>query len=142
MKTIALFLAAVFALAFFSGCASKSGQSDGPYLPQDTTKYTVESTEKFVLMDRAVQYSVTCTGLQEHTTPDGRLEVVANVKNRENRRIQVQVGCVFRDAQNFSTGDETPWQTLILGEHATEAVRFTAMNDKAKTYTVRVRQAR
>jgi uncharacterized protein YcfL len=140
MKTITLLLATA-ALAFFSGCASKSGQS-GPYLPQDTTKYTVESTEKFVVMDRAVEYSVTCTGLQEHTTPDGRLEVVANVKNRESRRIQVQVGCVFRDAQNFSTGDETPWQTLILGEHATEAVRFTAMNDKAKTYTVRVRQAR
>ncbi|MDR2676339.1 MAG: YcfL family protein [Opitutaceae bacterium] len=141
-KTIALFLAAGSALAFLSGCSSKPGQSDGPYLPQDTTKYTVENTEKFVVMDRAVQYSVTCTGLQEHTTPDGRLEIVANVKNRESRRIQVQVGCVFRDAQNFSTGDETPWQTLILGEHATEAVRFTATNDKAKTYTVRVRQAR
>ncbi len=141
MKTIALFLAVVSPV-LFSGCASKSGQSDGPYRPQDTTKYTVESTEKFVVMDRAVQYSVTCTGLQEHVTPDGRLEVVANIKNRENRRIQVQVGCVFRDAQNFSTGDETPWQTLILGEHATEAVRFSSMNDKAKTYTVRVRQSR
>jgi uncharacterized protein YcfL len=140
MKTTALFLAAA-ALAFFSGCSSKSGRSDRP-LPEDTTKYTVENTGQFAVMDRAVQYSVTCTGIQHHTTPDGRLEIVANIKNRENRRIQVQVGCVFRDAQNFSTGDETPWQTLILGEHATEAVRFTAMNDKAKTYTVRVRQAR
>ncbi|MDR0902396.1 MAG: YcfL family protein [Opitutaceae bacterium] len=142
MKTIALLFAAAASLVFFSGCSSKARQSDGPYLPEDTTKYTVESTEKFVVMDSAVRYSVTCTGLQEHVTPDGRLEIVANVKNRENRRIQVQVGCVFRDSQRFSTGDETPWQTLILGEHATEAVRFTAMNDKAKTYTVRVRQSR
>jgi uncharacterized protein YcfL len=142
MKTITLFLAAAAALAFFSGCSSKPGRSDGPYPPEDTTKYTVENTGQFAVMDRAVQYSVTCTGIQQHTTPDGRLEIVANIKNRENRRIQVQVGCVFRDAQNFSTGDETPWQTLILGEHATEAVRFTAMNAKAKTYTVRVRQAR
>jgi uncharacterized protein YcfL len=85
---------------------------------------------------------VTCTGLQEVPLTDGRLEVVANVKNRENRRIQVQINCVFKDAQGFSTGDETPWQTLILSEYATEAVRFTAMNTQAKKYTVRVRQAR
>ena len=39
-------------------------------------------------------------------------------------------------------GDETPWQTLILSENSTEAVRFTAMNPQAKRYTVRVRQAR
>jgi hypothetical protein len=68
--------------------------------------------------------------------------VVANVKNRESRRIQVQVNCVFKDEQGFSTGDETPWQTLILSENSTEAVRFTAMNPLAKKYTVRVRQAR
>jgi hypothetical protein len=85
---------------------------------------------------------VTCTGLQEITLPDGRLEVVANVKNRENRRLEVQVNCVFKDASGFSSGDETPWQTLILSEYATEAVRFTAMNGQARLYTVRVRQAR
>lgn len=114
----------------------------GPYAPQDTTKYTLENTEKFVLMDPAVQTSVTCTGLQQRATADGRLEVVANVKNRENRRIQVQINCVFKDAQGFSTGDESPWQTLILGENTTEAVRFIAMNAQARDYTIRVRQAR
>ena len=114
----------------------------GPYAAQDTTKYTLEQTEVFVLMDPRVQHSVTSTGIQRGTTEDGRLEVIANIKNRENRRIQVQVNCVFKDAQGFSTGDETPWQTLILGEYATEAVRFTAMNDRAERFTVRVRQAR
>jgi hypothetical protein len=114
----------------------------GPYTPQDTTKYTIENTEKFVLLDKPTQHSVTCTGLQERTLPDGRLEVVANVKNRENRRIQVQINCVFKDAQGFSTGDETPFQTLILAENSTEAVKFTAMNNLAKKYTIRVRQAR
>ena len=95
-----------------------------------------------MLLDQAAQNSVTCTGLQEVPLSDGRLEVVANVKNRENRRIQVQVNCVFKDAQGFPTGDETPWQNLILSEYATEAVRFTAMGPAAKKYTVRVRQAR
>ena len=65
-----------------------------------------------------------------------------HVKNRENRRIQVQISCVFKDEQGAATGDETPFQNLILGENTTEAVRFTAMNTQAKKYTIRVRQAR
>ncbi len=126
------------ALAFTLGCASEPG----PYRPLDTTKYTLENTDKFVLLDKAAQHSVTCTGLQERALADGRMEVVANLKNRENRRIEVQTNCVFKDDQGFSTGDETAWQTVILTENATEAVRFTAMNTAGKKYTVRVRQPR
>ena len=138
MNTKAPALLATVALALLAGCATEPG----PYTPQDTTKYTVENTEKFVLLDKPTQVSVTCTGLQERLLPDGRLEVVANVKNREARRIQVQIQCVFKDEQRVSTGDETVWQTLILAENSTEAVRFTAMNAQAKTYEIRVRQAR
>jgi hypothetical protein len=132
------FLVATVALAFSGGCVSEPG----PFAPLDTTKFTLENTDRFVLLDKPAQYSVTCTGLQERPLADGRLEVVANVKNREARRIQVQINCVFKDDQGFSTGDETPWQTLILSENSTEAVRFTAMNTLARKYTVRVRQAR
>jgi hypothetical protein len=129
----------LLAVLFFAGCQNPPG----PFQPQDTTKYSIENTEKFVLMDRPTQISVTCTGLQENfNLENGRLEVVANVKNRENRRIQVQIRCVFKDEQSVSTGDETPWQTLILGENATEAVRFAATNNQARKYTISVRQAR
>ena len=86
--------------------------------------------------------SVTCPGIQETRLPDNRLQVAAHLRNRENRRIQVQIQCVFKDEQRVSTGDETAWQTLILAENSTEAVRFTAMNPQAKTYEIRVRQAR
>ena len=137
MKKTALSLAA-FAIALLAGCATQPG----PFTAQDTTKYTLENTESFVLMDKQVQYSVTSTGIQYRNLPDGRLEIVANIKNREDRRIQVQVSCVFKNDQSVSIGDETPWQTLILGENATEAVTFTSMNNQARKYTVRVRQAR
>jgi uncharacterized protein YcfL len=132
-----LLLAATAGLVLLVGCATP-----GPFTPQDTTRYTIENTEKFVLLDKPTQVSVTCTGLQERTLADGRLEVVANVKNREARRIEVQINAVFKDDQGFTTGDETPFQTLILAENSTEAVRFTAMNTLAKKYTIRVRQAR
>jgi hypothetical protein len=40
------------------------------------------------------------------------------------------------------TGDETPFQTVMLTENATEQIRFVSMNNLAKKFTVRVRQAR
>ena len=95
-----------------------------------------------VLLDPGVQYSVTYTGIQETTLPDGRLEVVAHLRNRENRRIEVQANCVFKDLNGFSTGDETPFVTVILTENGTEDARFVSMNNLAKKYTIRVRQAR
>jgi hypothetical protein len=73
---------------------------------------------------------------------DGRLEVVMHLRNRENRRIEVQANCVFKDEDGTTTGDETPFQTVILTENATEQVKFTSSNAAAKKYTVRVRQAR
>ncbi|HXA80348.1 MAG TPA: YcfL family protein [Opitutaceae bacterium] len=134
MKTVFSILAATVLLA---GCSTP-----GPYKPQDTTKYTIENTNQFVLLDEPTQTSVTCTGLEPRTLPDGRLDIVALVKNREDRPIQVQVQCVFKDEHGFSTGDETPWENLILPENSTEAAHFTAMNTQARNFTIRVRQAR
>jgi uncharacterized protein YcfL len=119
-----------------------SGHEGGAYSPRNTTKFDLENEAKFVTMDNLVQRSVTCSGLQEKVLADGRLEVAANVRNRLERRIQVQIQCVFKDAQGFSTGDESPWQDLILTETAQETVRFQSFNDKAKGYTIRVREAR
>jgi uncharacterized protein YcfL len=133
-----LIIPLLIALAGLVGCQAPPG----PFPAQDTTKYTLEDTEMFVLMDQRVQYSVTSTGIQRGLTEDGRLRVVANIKNRESRRIQVQVSCVFKDHQGFPSGDETPWETLILGENETRAVSFTAMNTAAERFTLRVREAR
>ena len=39
------------------------------------------------------------------------------------------------------TADETPFTNLILSENAQEGVKFTAINNQARKYTIRVRQA-
>ncbi len=122
-------------LAFFAGCASEPGVQ----APQDSTKYTLENTENFELLGTATVNSVACTGLQPRVLPDGRLEVVANVKNRLERKLKVQLNCVFKDEQGFTTGDETALETVTLAPHATEAVSFTAADAKAKKYTIRAR---
>jgi hypothetical protein len=123
------------ALACFSGC-----HTGGAYLPENTTRYSYEDAANLVLLDSRVQRSITSPGIQQTTLPDGRLEVVANLRNREERRIQVQVQCEFKDAQGFPV-DSTPWTTLILSERSQEGARFVSSNDKAKRYTVRVREA-
>ena len=139
MKTKLLVLLPVAAL--LAGC---SGTHDkGPYLPQASKTPPYESTESVVLMDPGMQYSLTTTGQpQARTLEDGRLEVVVQLRNRENRRIEVQANCVFKDVNGISTGDETPFQTVVLTENATEHIKFVSANDKAARYTIRVRQAR
>ncbi len=137
MKKILLPLLAIAATALItSGCAH-----GGAYAPVNTTKYDLENRAKFVDMDPGTQRSVTASGLQERTLPDGRLEVAANVRNRENRRIQVQVNCEFKDEQGFAL-DSTPWKDIFLTENEQQTIRFESANAQARKYTIRVRQAR
>jgi hypothetical protein len=63
------------------------------------------------------------------------------LRNRENRRLQIQVNCVFKDAQGFVVED-TPFQNIFLDENAQEGLEFVSANDKAQRYTIRVREAR
>ena len=137
MKTLIL---PILGFAILAGCATRKG-GEGVYAPQSTTQYNYENSEKFVLMDSRAQRSVSANTLQEARLPDGRLDVAANVRNRENRRIQVQVNCEFKDAQGL-TIDSTPWQTLVLTENGQETVRFASVNNQASRYTIRIRQSR
>ena len=102
----------------------------------------ISNNSKFVALGSLGSRIVQCTALQENTLPDGRLEVRANILNLVNKRVDLQINCIFKDAQGFSSGDETPFQTLILDETAQETITFTSLNTKAKDYTVRVRLAR
>ena len=139
MKTKILALLPITAALLIAGCST---YDKGPYLPQQSKTPAYENTERFVLLDPGAQRSITCTGIHEATLSDGRLEVTAQIRNRENRRLEVQANCVFKDGNGISTGDETPFQTVILTENATEQVKFTAANATSKKYTIRVRQAR
>lgn len=125
------------AALFAAGCKTH----EGAYQPVNATQYDVENKSNFVLFDEGAERSVTCSGIQTATLPDGRLKILANVRNRENRRIQVQINCEFKDEQGFPV-DSTPFRTLILDENAQEGVQFVSMNAQAKKYTIRVRQAR
>ncbi len=130
-------LAALCSFAALAGCAA----DPGAMAPRDSAKYTVENTDRFVALDPATEAAVSCTGLQERTLGDGRLEVTANLKNLGGAAAQVKVECVFLDELGGPVGAEGPWQTLGLGANATEVVRFTAPDARSKRYAIRVRKA-
>jgi uncharacterized protein YcfL len=128
-------LAAIFGLALLSGCSVAPEVSSA----QDSTKFTVENTDHFVALDPAAEAAVKCTGLQERTLGDGRLEVVANVKNRGKEIAKVQVQCLFMDDQGEAAEDGEKWQSLAIAGDATAVVRFTAPNASVKRYAIRAR---
>ena len=106
------------------------------------TKSVQANNSKFVALGSLGSQLVQCTALQETVLDDGRLQVRANILKRANKRLDLQVNCIFKDEQGFATGDETPFRTLILDETAQETVLFTSLNPQAKNYTVRVRLSR
>ena len=125
-------------LIFSAGLAIMLNGCGAPTAAQST----ISNNSKFVALGSLGSRIVQCTALQENTLPDGRLEVRANILNLVNKRVDLQINCIFKDAQGFSTGDETPFQTMILDETAQETITFTSLNTKAKDYTVRARLAR
>jgi hypothetical protein len=131
-------LSALCALAALCGCAT----APAPPAPLDTTKFTVENTDRFVALDAAAEAAVSCTGLQERALGDGRLEVVANLKNGGTATVHVRVQCTFLDGQGLPVAADAPWQPLEIAGDSTEVMRFTAPVLAAKRYVIRVRTAR
>ena len=129
MKKI-LTLSACLAI-LLSGCGAPTARQSA-----------ISNNSKFVALGSLGSSIVRCIALQENILPDGRLQVRANILNLVNKRVDLQINCIFKDKQGFSTDDETPFQTLILDETAQETITFTSLNTKAKDYTVRVRLAR
>jgi hypothetical protein len=154
MKSGMMMAVLVAGLAVGGGCA-KTSSSGGPTRftvvnpsrrgssgAARTSTFEVEESDRIALLDRGVQQSVSIPSVLERVLEDGRLEVIANVRNRLNRRIEVQIGCVFKDETGFASNDIDSFRTLILTENAEEAVRFVSLNDQARSYTIRIRQAR
>jgi uncharacterized protein YcfL len=135
-------LALVAAACLLAGCASEP-HDQGPYLPQTSTTPGYEANAPVLLMDPGVQHSVTTVAPPlARELEDGRVDVVVQLRNRENRRIEVQANCIFKDINGLSTGDEAPYQTVILTENGTEQIHFVSANNLARKYTIHVRQAR
>jgi hypothetical protein len=122
-------LAAAALTLLLAGCAA--GPSAAPSAAEDTGP--------FVPLDRIARAAVSCTAYQERELADGRLDVAADLRNEGGSPVRVRVQCVFRDAGGLPAG-AAPWRTLALGAFATETVRFTAEDARARQFSIRVRE--
>jgi hypothetical protein len=129
-------LIAVCALALLPGCVAVITTGDGP---QDTTKFTMGNTDRFLALDAATEAAISCTGLQERSLPDGRLEVVANLRNSSAGAVRVHVQCVFLDDQGLPLRSAFACEVLAVSNGATEVVHFTAPWAAIRRYSIRVR---
>jgi hypothetical protein len=136
-RHIVTLLSSACCACLLSGCAGAAGQR----APQDSTRFTVDNTERFAALDAATQEEISCTGLQERTLGDGRLEVVASIRNRAEKAARILVHCSFIDSRGMPLGDD-PWQPLSIGADSTEVARFTAPSLASVRYEIRVRSAR
>ncbi|MGD1031276.1 MAG: DUF1425 domain-containing protein [Opitutaceae bacterium] len=126
------------AAAILAGCAT----APAPVAPPAAAAPAAAGDERFAPADAAAAAALECESLRERTLGDGRLEVVALIRNRTAQRVEAQVRCAFRDSQGIPNGDETPWQTLVLDGSAAEAVLFAAPGPAAARYTISARLAR
>jgi hypothetical protein len=129
-------LAALCTVAALAGCAMAPAAD----APRDSTKFTLENSGHFVVLDAATEAAVSCTGLQERTLGDGRLEVIANLKNRGSAPVRVHVQCLFQNDQGAPFSVEGSWQSLSIAGDSTEVMRFTAPDAMVKAYEIRVRK--
>ncbi|MSR64243.1 MAG: DUF1425 domain-containing protein [Verrucomicrobiae bacterium] len=126
------------ALGLALGCNSHNGA----YVPVTNPAAAYENTQTVVLLSEQLSEWIAVEGQQAKYSEDGRLQVFANLRNRVEKRLTVQVQTVFKDENGFPVGDETPWETIILPELSQHAYQTIAQNSKARKYTIRVREQR
>lgn len=129
-------LLAVMLSISLAGC-----HSNGPYEPQ-IKHIDLESTDVFVVLDKGISKSVTCTGIQEAVDDTGRLQLVAKINNLLERPLRVEVDCVFKDAKGFPTGEVVPFRAVYLPPNGQEQARFVSRDNTARRFTIRARVAR
>ncbi len=118
------------------GCAN-----EGPYRPAQREE-SPEIENLIVILDEKLTPFVAVDAHHTERTAQGKLKVMANLRNRTNQDHTVQVQTVFRDANGFSIDDDTPWETILLTANETRTISTTSTTPKAERYTIRIRLMR
>jgi hypothetical protein len=110
----------------------------GPYVP-DRPGALPEDQDGVVLLDSGLRRDVAVTGQTSQKTEDGRLWIRAQILNRTEDQLWVQVQTEFKDASGFSYGDVTPWEYVRLERSSSTPYSAKSLNTKAEHFTIRVK---
>jgi len=131
-----LFIGAVALLA--SGCA------EGPILPVANPKSPEAVHAPVSLLDADLEDVIAVDIIRAGKNPEGLLAVQANIRDRTDKDVAIQVQTVFYDELGLvlysEPGNETPWTTVILSTNGTVPYRAQALNNAAKRFTIHIRR--
>jgi len=115
---------------------------EGPYPALSVPKAALEERETVVILDGSVAGKIAVENQAVRRDAQGRLEVLANIRNRTRYDQAIDVQTVFKNETGISTGDETAWKRLSLGANETQTYSAISLDDRPVRYTVRIRQGR
>jgi len=136
MKRV-LLLASVVIIPVLVGCASRR---EGPHQAVAVPAAALEERETAVVLDDILSKKISVEAQSARWTEDRRLQVFANIRNRTDFVKNVDVQTILKEESGFSLGDETAWKREILGPNETKTYTATSLNDRARKYTIRIRE--
>jgi hypothetical protein len=125
-------------LLLLAGCATPPPPPPPP--PAAPAALAPADAGAFRALDAASAAAVRCPATAAHVRPDGRLELLANLENTQDRPAALQVQAVFAAADGTGAAG-TAWRALTLAPHATETLRFEAPDARGRIWLVRARSA-
>lgn len=124
---------AVLCALLLSACTSWAG-------PQAVQSWPgVKNNDRVIALDKAAWKLVGVKNLHSDRTEDGRLHVRVELSNQSDKDLPVQLQVLFRDEAGQITGEDTPFQMVVLPGGGVKLHEVTAMRTDAASYTVQVK---
>lgn len=133
---ISLLVLSLVVLSGAAGCRRAEGPAAGKAFNDFSENRTV------YIMERNLS-DVLAIDKQRHAKmPNGALKVDTVLRNRLEKPIWIEASTEFRDADQFSIDDTTPWKVFVL--QPLESKTYTSMSTRtnAETFTVHIRSAK
>ena len=125
-------LGALVALAL-SACASWQGPK-----PLQAWKAAGQSDD-VVALDKAAHTLVAVQTRAVERTSDGRMSVRLELANLSDKDLTVQVQTLFRDAKGVPTGEDTPFEAVLLPGMGSSLYETSSLRPDAQAFTVQVK---
>ncbi|HMZ51754.1 hypothetical protein IT571_00820 [Candidatus Sumerlaeota bacterium] len=130
-------IVAIVAIGITAGACSRA--SRGPDTADGNAKAFERTRARINLLDTKLDSKIASDFSGEERLPDGRMQVVLNMRNKTSKNLHVQVRAVFKDGFGLSTGDETPWEEMYFSPRQAKTYRVQSKLTTPASYTVEVR---
>ncbi|MDK2970866.1 MAG: hypothetical protein PWP23_621 [Candidatus Sumerlaeota bacterium] len=133
LAAMALFLAAI--ATFATACRSKA-----PSYARVDDKAIKAATMPVNILDYDLRNRVAADIAAAERQADGRLVVMANIRNSTRKPLTVEVRTVFKNSLGLGIGDETEWEPIFFAPQQIQTIRTMSRDNTAQTFTVEVRR--